>query len=255
MNIQKSAQETFNNLHKSVVWVLRNSPNDPKVSSGSGFIIGKTQRGSYLVMTCEHVIRGPDPEVEPIISVRIPNDDKDTTEYEAVIVKGTKKDAAAAGVIAFSSKRIDLAIIEVCGVTRECQPLEFCDPKAVEDVRPETNVFILGYVSPPTRPGTPSYLNLEPAVLPGIVSTPVKNRGAVIQDIAFTSHAKHGVSGSPLIFGGRVLGANCQQGIGSNTCYARSVNTVNSVLKQWLQIADNKMHTTKELIGMLQSRG
>lgn len=167
MDVQKLAQDTFNNLHKSVVLVICKVPNGPSYSTGSGFIIGKTQRGSYLVMTCFHVIRGPDPSVVPIIRVRIPNDDKDTEEYEAFIVKGTKKDDADER--EFASRESDLALIEVHGVTREYQPLEFCDSEAVKDVRPETCVFVLGYILQPDRPGTPRHVNLEPSVSPGAI--------------------------------------------------------------------------------------
>jgi hypothetical protein len=159
--MDKRVQETFNNLHKGVVLVICRAANenDRSVSTGSGFIIGKTERG-YLVMTCYHVIKN-----HPKLSVRIPSDDKDTKEYAAQVVKVALEENE----MELFHKQVDLVVIEVYGLTRECQVLEFCDPGAVEDVAPETDVFILGYINRPTRKGSPSTLNLKPAVSPGSI--------------------------------------------------------------------------------------
>lgn len=145
MDVEKSAQLTHSKHHQSVV-IVRNKAKNPatvRCSEGTGFIIRSTSN-SCLVMTCYHVIECSDPSIQTLW-IRFPGQ---TSEHAAEILH--------------HNDEADLAIIIVRGTHREYPALRFGN---AEDIRPETNVFLLGYIFMTGTQGT--VLCLEPAVSPG----------------------------------------------------------------------------------------
>uniref|UniRef100_A0A0D9XYJ8 Serine protease n=1 Tax=Leersia perrieri TaxID=77586 RepID=A0A0D9XYJ8_9ORYZ len=220
MDVQKSVQDIFNNHHKSVVLIRRG-----KHSSGTGFIIGKTN-STYLVMTCYHVIadnKYSDPSSD--LKVRL---SRDTKEYGAETL--------------YTYVLSDLGIIKVNEVSGEREILQFGD---VEDLAPNTDIVQLGYIN-----GYSSTFNLDPSVCPGSIAAPLQDDESGNQDIVYSGSSIHGASGSAVMFGNKVIGVHYAMSDGL-FLYARSSHTVNITLKYWLQISREVPETTEKMIEMM----
>lgn len=141
MDVEELAQLTHSN-HKGSVVIVRNrfNRNEDSWGRGSGFIIRSTSE-SCFIMTCYHVVSCSNPSMQ-ILYVRFPGQTKD---YEAELLH--------------YDSEADLAIIKVQNIDKEHPALSF---RNSENVLPETNVFLLGYVFT-----NKSALTLEPGVSPG----------------------------------------------------------------------------------------
>ncbi|BAT15848.1 Os12g0141500 [Oryza sativa Japonica Group] len=211
MDIERQVQETFSNHYKSVVLIRRGSD-----GIGTGFIIGKTRK-SYVAMTCYHVISG---NPSGALKVRLPRDTKD---YVAELL--------------YEHQGYDLAIIKVNGVSGECPILQFGD---LEGVAHRANVVQLGYIL-----GSQFALNLDPSVSPGSVIPANQNGMMGSQDVVYSAAARHGASGSAVMFDDKVIGVLYSMSTNSQVAYARSSTTVHMALKNWLHPNDAAITTEK----------
>ncbi|KAM0863649.1 hypothetical protein ACQ4PT_044462 [Festuca glaucescens] len=240
MNIEKAAQEIFNNHYKSVVLVLRKFGDTVK-GCGTGFIIGG-KGTNFLVLTCQHFTRKK-PKYEYF--VRLPGE---ITEYKAKNLH--------------ECVDTDIAMFQFGNVTSEYPSLQFRDSY---NLSCQTAIFLLGYVlkvdhDPNIKKGkvkpdhdpaakrrridyhpaegkTVVRLTLFPAVSPLITSTPHRQNGpGQIEDIVCTGAVKNGASGSPVMSGNEVVGMLFSCGIGTQACNVRPTETIKKVLNKWLRL-------------------
>lgn len=266
MNIEKAAQELFNNHYKSVVLVLRKSGGRLR-GNGTGFIIGG-KGTNFLVLTCQHFTRNK-PKYEYF--VRLPGE---TTEYKAEKL--------------YECADADVAMLQVGDVTKECPALQFRDSY---NLSCETALFMLGYVikvdldptvkkekveadRDPTvkrrkadrdstgkkiKVARDSYerangLTLFPAVSPLRISTPHRQNGpGQIEDIVCTGAVKKGASGSPIMLGHEVVGILFSCGIGTQACNVRPTETIKKVLNSWLGLPLEDPVTTEKIESFIRS--
>ncbi|GJM91805.1 hypothetical protein PR202_ga08217 [Eleusine coracana subsp. coracana] len=214
MHIDKMAEETFNEHHKSVVYVMGRSAASTGIAKSTGFVIGR-KGTSCLVMLCAHQVRNDD-----AITIRLPGQ---TEEYRA-----TKMDK-------YCANGSDIAIIKADGVNEEVKALEFCD---MVDVAAKTVVIRIGFVIPPNMPFHP----LNPSVSIGTVTTKlVQNRSMGIADLVYSANGRHGLSGSVLLLGNKVIGMTYAIGgaLEKDLGYARPSGTIHFQLKIWLNKQPN----------------